>query len=55
MNADKTESVKLDCKVVKKVRDSKDKTGVTIRSFIERAITNELRAVKLTQKILNQQ
>ncbi len=41
-NANGTESVKLQSVIVKKVRDRKNKTGVSITKFIEQAIIEKL-------------
>jgi hypothetical protein len=41
-NANGTESVKLNSKLVEKVRKNKEKTGVPITTFIEKATEEKL-------------
>lgn len=41
-NANGTESIKLQSKIVEKVRENKKKTGVPITTFIEQATTEKL-------------
>ena len=51
MNANNTESVKLKTEVVQLARDHKDKTGLPVKQFIERAVIEKSKRIKSKKKL----
>jgi hypothetical protein len=55
MNADNSESVKINSAIVERVRQSKKKSGISIGMFFEIAATEKLQTMeKISQKIKKQ-